>query len=72
MLIVLSQIDFHSGLDQKNKRNLKVQSCKLYNNKYMIVSAQISLTEFFALTAILVKLLSRKVLSINIKYNRNC
>ena len=34
---------------------LKVQSCILYNNKYMITSTQIKNTEIFA------KLLSRKV-----------
>ena len=52
---------------------LKVQSCKLYNNKYMIVSPQITNTEIFAFIAVLVfKLLSRKVLFINRKNNRNC
>ena len=40
---------------------LKVQSCKLYDNKYMIALIQITNTEMFA--AVLVfKLLSRKVL----------
>ena len=44
---------------------LKVQSCKLYNNKYMIASTQITNTEIFAFIAVLVfKLLSRKVLFI--------
>ena len=52
---------------------LKVQSWKLYNNKYMIASIQITKTEFFAFIAVLVfKLLSRKVLFINRKDNRNC
>ena len=52
---------------------LKVQSYKLFNNKYMIVSTQIINTESFALIAVLVfKLLSRKVLFINGKDNRNC
>ena len=52
---------------------LKVQSYKLFNNKYMIVSTQIINTESFALLAVLVfKLLSRKVLFINGKDNRNC
>ena len=52
---------------------LKVQSCKLYNNKYMIVSTQITNTEIFAFIAAPVfKLLSRKVLFINSKDNRNC
>ena len=51
---------------------LKVQSCKLYNNKYMIASTQITNTEIFAFIAVLVfKLLSRKVLFINRKDNRN-
>ena len=52
---------------------LKVQSCKLYNNKYMIVSTQIKNTEIFTFIAALVfRLLSRKVLFINRKDNRNC
>ena len=42
---------------------LKVQSSKLYNHKYMIVSTQITNTEIFAFIPILVfKLLNRKVL----------
>ena len=53
------------------KKPLKVQSCKLYNNKYMIGSTHITNTEIFALIAFLVfKLLSRKVLFINRKDNR--
>ena len=53
--------------------SLKVQSCKLYNNKYKIASTQITNTEIFAFIAVLVfKLLSRKVLFINRKDNRNC
>ena len=52
---------------------LKVQSCKLYNNKYMIASTQITDTEIFAFIAVLVfKLMSRKVLFINTKDKRNC
>ena len=51
---------------------LKVQSCKLYNNKYMIAATQITNTEIFALIFVLVfKLLSRKVMFINRKANRN-
>ena len=51
---------------------LKVQSCKLHNNKYMISSTQITNTEIFASIAVPVfKLLSRKVLFINRKDNRN-
>ena len=52
---------------------LKVQSCKLYNNKYMFTSAQITNTESFAFIAVLVfKLLSIKVLFINRKDNGSC
>ena len=52
---------------------LKVQSCKSYNNKYMITLSQITNTEFFAFIAVLVfKLFSRKVLFINRIDNRNC
>ena len=51
---------------------LKVQSCNLYNNKYMIVSTQITNTEIFALIAVLVcELLRGKILFINRKDNRN-
>ena len=54
-------------------KHLKVQSCKLHNNKYMIASIQITNTEIFAFIAALVfELLSRKVLFINRKDNRNC
>ena len=51
---------------------LKVQSCKLSNNKYMIASTQITNTEIFAFIAVLAfKLLSRNVFFINRKDNRN-
>ena len=51
---------------------LKVQSRKLCNNKNMIASTQIKSIEIFAFIAGLVfKLLSRKVLFINRKDNRN-
>ena len=51
---------------------LKVQSCKLDNNKYMIASPQITNIDIFPFIAALVfKLLSRKVLFINRKDNRN-
>ena len=36
------------------KRYLKVHSCKLYNNKYMITSTQITNIEIFAFVAVLV------------------
>ena len=46
---------------------------QIYDNKYMIASTRITNTEIFAFTAVLVfKLLSRKVLFINKKDNRNC
>ena len=52
---------------------LKVQSCKLYNNKYMIASTQIINSEIFGFIAVLIfKLLNRKVLFINRKDNKNC
>ena len=60
-------------MDKPCKFMLKVQSCKLCNNKCMSASTQIKNTEIFAFTAVLVfKLLSRKVLFINKTYNRNC
>ena len=53
--------------------NLQVQSCKLYNNKYLIASTQITNTEIFTFIAVLVfKLLSCKVLFISRKDNRKC
>ena len=52
---------------------LKVQSCKLYNKKYVIASKQITNTDIFAFIVVLIlKLLSRKVLFINRKDNKNC
>ena len=52
---------------------LKVLSCKLYHNKYMIASRQITDAEVFAFKTVLVlKLLNRKVLFIKRKDNRNC
>ena len=52
---------------------LKAQSCKLYNNKYMIALKQVTNIEIFAFIAVLVfKLLSRQVLFINRKEIRNC
>ena len=35
----------------RSKLNLKVELCKLYNNKYIIASAHIANTEIFAVTA---------------------
>ena len=52
---------------------LKGQSCKLYKNRYMIASTHITNTEIFAFVTVLVfTLLSRKILFINSKHNRNC
>ena len=49
-------------------QHLKVQSCKLYNNKYTIASRQITNTEIFAsITVLVFNLLSHKVLFINEK-----
>ena len=50
---------------------LKVQSCKLYDNKYMIALTQITNTEIFSFIAVVVfKFLSHKVLFINRKCNK--
>ena len=43
----------YSRMDQV-KQPLKVQSCKLYNDKYMIASIQITNTEIFAFITVLV------------------
>ena len=52
---------------------LKVQSCKLDNNKYMIASTQTRSTEIFVLIDVLmIKLVSGKIFFINRKDNRNC
>ena len=52
---------------------LKVQSCKLFSNKYMIALTQVTNAVIFAFKAVLVfKLLSREGLFINRKDNRNC
>ena len=52
---------------------LKVQSCKLYNNKYVIASTQITDTEIFVFIAVIdFKLLSCKVLFLKRRDNRNC
>ena len=57
---------------KEKKRNLKVQSCKLETNKYMIASTQVTNTVNSTFTTVLAfKLLSGKVLSINRKGNRN-
>ena len=53
-----------------NTAFLKVQSCKLYDYKYMIASTQITKTEILTIIAsVIFKLLSRKVLLITRKDN---
>ena len=50
-------------LGNRAEGNLKVQSCKLYNNKYMITSTKIVNPKIFAFIVVLVlKLMSRKFL----------
>ena len=62
-------VQFNKSLEAE----LKVQSCKLYNNKYMTAATQIINTEISAfIAAPVLKLLSRKVFFINRKDNRNC
>ena len=75
LLWVIQWYFFRQKLHMRDAGNfsLKVQSCKSYNNKYMIALTQITNTEVFTFIAVLVlKLLSRKVLFINRKDNRNC
>ena len=61
------------GTEKKYLESLKLQSCKLYDNKQMIASTQITNPKFFAFIAVLVfKLLNRNFLFINIKDNRKC
>ena len=51
---------------------LKVQPCKLYNDKYMIAPAQITKTQIFPFIAVpAFKSLNRNVLLIDRKENRN-
>ena len=65
--------DSINALIQLFLSTLNVQSFKLYNNEYMIVSTQTKNTEMFAFIAFLVfRLLSHKILFINRKDNRNC
>ena len=69
---IIYDLQFGFRQQYSTSHALKVQSYKLYNNKYMLASTQISNTEIFVFTAVLVfKLLSRKVLFINKKDNRN-
>ena len=49
-------------------QNLKVQSCKLFNTKFMIASAQTRNTEIFLFIVVLVfKLLGHEILFVNSK-----
>ena len=51
---------------------LKVQSCKLRNNKYIIALTQIRNIENFAfITLLIFELLSRKILFVNRKDKNN-
>ena len=61
----LTSVNFNLPLSSKSLK-VQVQSCKLCDSRYMITSTQINM-------AVLVfKLLSRTVLFINRKHNRNC
>ena len=52
---------------------IKIQSCDLYNNKYMIASIQITHNEVFtSIAAEAFKLVGNRVLFIDKKDNRNC
>ena len=59
-------------LDQVLKLCLKGQSCKLYNDKYMIAPTEITNTEIFAFIAVLVLKLKLKCLFVDRQDNRNC
>ena len=51
---------------------IKIQSCDLYNNKYMIASIQITQNEVFTSRAVeAFKLVGNRVLFIDKKDNRN-
>ena len=51
---------------------LKVQSCKLHNNKYIVALTQIRNIENFAfITVLIFELLSRKILFVNRKDKNN-
>ena len=70
---ILGDFQICISLPLNQRRTLKVQLCKLHNNKCMTASTQITNTEIFAfITALVFKLLGRKVLFINRKDKRNC
>ena len=52
-MIPMWKSDKNMLLDVKTYNSLKVQSCKLHNNKYMITSTEITNTEIFAFVAVL-------------------
>ena len=67
---------FYEGLKgttkKRESKNLKVQPCKLFNNKYVIASIHIPNSENFAFIAVRVfTLLRRKALFTNKKDNIN-
>ena len=72
MKSVIKFVKSVKSLNVKLLNQLKVQSCKLLNNKYIITSIQITNPEIFAFIVVLVfKLLTRKVLLTKRK-DRNC
>ena len=71
--IFIYSIFIYSAWKTANEVSLKVQPCKLCNNKNMIASTPIINNGIFPFIAVLVlKLSSRKVLFINRKNNKNC
>ena len=63
----------HALPPDDSQSNLKVESCKLYNNKYIMASTEITNTGFFAfIVALAFKLFSVYVLFINRRDTRNC
>ena len=73
----MPQVNSQSCQGPENMRemkfDLKVESCKLCNNKYVIASTQISTTEIFTFIVLQdFKLWSPKVLFMNRKDNGNC
>ena len=73
----MPQVNSQSCQGPENMRemkfDLKVELCKLCNNKYVIASTQISTTEIFTFIVLQdFKLWSRKVLFMNRKDNGNC
>ena len=68
MLFLVTTLALTPNFCLMSKFCLKVMSCKLCNNRYMIASTQTTNTEIFAFMSVLVlKLLCRKVLFKNRK-----